>query len=343
MRPTIYKLSDIDLGKITYGNSIKLQNQIVTPLEYNGSGLFVQLPGLYFSSHTQNNQLILPLMASDDTTTNQIVKLLKEFDSHIISGLKQIVHDAKKLGNFSSKKFIYNAIVHKIENESGKSDNKFTNGALKLNLKNQMDKLDVLPEQKITLFVNKESIPIDKINDYTGSYVSSIVEFHSVVIDGSNICVYVRPHQLKIIKPKLVQYTLDAYSFIDSENEDTIEPTNKKIPISTMTEVLDNSSSEEEPAKLDNKSDKVLNELKSELGLFGNMSNIPSSFIQRMRNEPNTNKKIQLVDSSGISADNSDDEDDRESNDDSDDSAHSAHSTRSVNIDDIMKMKRLFA
>lgn len=239
----IFKMKEIDLTNINYCIPIKFKNQIVIPLTYrvNNSNkrtpLFIQIPELYLNGISQQDLLILPLLSKNNQLTEGIVKFLLSLDEKIQGDLRSIIQRTRKYfpNDNWTKKFIYSAIVHTIEDEHGDIDKSYMNGALKLLMKHN-------GQHTIKVFnADHELLSQDcNINDYVGSYVSSIVELNSIVIDDCNICVYIRPHQLKLSQPIIKNYKLEEYSFIDSESDEQYQNSSKNnLLVSTITEYFD--------------------------------------------------------------------------------------------------------
>jgi len=174
---------------------------------------------------------------------------LKKLDNKVISDLKSIIHNVKSMktninepsgiGTTGSKRFTYNGIVHTIEDDSGNVDQIYKNGAIKLNVNTPVHKVSIFDENRKRIDGVqglKNMVDIDTCH----CFISSIIEFNSIVItESNNICVYIKPHQLKVSQCEMKQYNLGEYSFVDSE-QDKMEKVEK--PISTATECMDDIS-----------------------------------------------------------------------------------------------------
>ncbi|AYV80845.1 MAG: hypothetical protein Harvfovirus8_6 [Harvfovirus sp.] len=210
----IFKLGNIAPEKnIVYKEAVKMKDKIVVPIEYLDNDesvpLFIQIPSLYLKDVDENG-LVLSLT---ETTAQQ----LKALDTRVITDIKGIIQRAKKLhdGRLLSKKFIYNAAVHIIENDQGLTDKAYPDGVLKL-------------PTPLKIFNDNSQQPLKDycLKDFIGVNVTSIVEVNSVIIKDCTVFIYLKTHQMKITYPVLDKYNLDEYSFID-DDDDVIVPEKK--------------------------------------------------------------------------------------------------------------------
>ena len=227
----IFKISDINMDNIFYCAPSKLKNQITIPLtlKFNNTyhPLFVQLPELYLNGITQQDLLILSLVSKNEQLTQNVSKFLNEFDEKIQKDLKSLLQKTRNYfpNDNWTKKFVYSSLINTIDDNNDQP----ANCALKLLMKHNNHVVKIYND-------DHELLSNCNMSDYIGCYVSTIIELNSVVISDNEICVYIKPHQLKLSQI-IKNYSLDEYSFVDSDSE----PKNlENLPVSIDTEYFDN-------------------------------------------------------------------------------------------------------
>lgn len=197
----IFRNADIDVKNFTLDKYVREHNEIIIPLVVSSVPLFVQLSNLYIKDN------IINLSESESA----LVELIEDY---ITSNLKTLIKNIKNkyTGLTLPKKFNYDSSVV----------NKFTQ------LAGLLGSLD--NNFKVFDYDKKELSFNDFTNRHTNDvlYVNIIVEVYiSVKMDGVIKSCY-KLRQVKLTEPKRIIYSLDEYSFIDSENEDTYRLQNQE-------------------------------------------------------------------------------------------------------------------
>lgn len=235
----IFKLEDIMMDNIKFTRPIKIKNDIVVPILYNTNGksepLLVQVPSLYLNnSYNGNNVILLPLVGRTEYTTMDIVNFFSELDRTMVANIKNILYGIKKenrhIMDFSN--ISYKSIINEIEGDDGEI---YKNGLIKYKICGEFSS-KIYDE-------NKNFIHQDEYEDklVRGIYLKSIIEINSLVLRDNVIHVYIKPHQLRITEEKFQNINLDAYSFIDSDDENC----QNEIVLNTQTDYFEMSEQEE--------------------------------------------------------------------------------------------------
>lgn len=219
MSSKIFKINDIDFGKIFFMKPTSNKNDIVIPIyvqEEKKIPLFIQVPPLFINdSYNGKGYIILPLVGKSEQTTKNICSFFTKLDETIINNLKKILYEIKNEGKYKHIDFSnisYRAIVNEVENDSNEI---YNNGLVKYKLYGADNfKTQVFDNNKQLLNENEY---IDKLS--RGSYIKSIIEIHSLVLHNNNVYVHIKPHQLQIINDQIEKFVLTEYSFVDSDSE----------------------------------------------------------------------------------------------------------------------------
>lgn len=217
----IIKIENMNMNNINHKNPMKRNRDIIIPLYYgdvsSNKSLLLQVPSLFindsYNYKSPNRSLLLTLKRQTKVGSDQITKIFNDLDSKILDILKKKIYIIKKLyyNEIDLSKISYRTMVNEIDD----SDEVYNNGVLKYNLINLTKVYDE----------NKRLLNIPEYrNIMKGVYIKSIIEINSIVIRNNIAYVNLFPHQLRIVKESTRPIMLSEYSFIDSEEENGLEP-----------------------------------------------------------------------------------------------------------------------
>jgi hypothetical protein len=257
----IFRIEELDNKNFFYQSSKKINFNnkkvvfIPTAYKYNESILPIlfQVPSIKLNDSYKKDSLLLPInpVNSNKTTilknffNNLDEKLIQDFKLNGKKWCKEILQNLKNIE--------YKALVNVIEDDESVYDN----GVLNLQLEDINTTLFNKNKNQTSVKVyneKKELVDEENYKDVLqkGNIIQCILELRGLVItysdnpDESNeIFPYIKTHQVRYYEEKLLDVTLENYSFLESE----IEPSTKNNANKNLKEVNndqdDLSSSEE--------------------------------------------------------------------------------------------------
>ena len=220
IKPVIRRFESVNVANLIYDCSYKKDNKLSVPISYDNKPLFVQLDEIQFVE-TKNNEMVFQIISRDDAITYQLITFLSAISDKIEEDLKNIAAQLKKkFPTYNwSKSFSFNPILQ--------IDGTVPNPCIKFPIQHD----------NIPVFIFDQRNRVDTImND---SRTKIIVEFKSVDFSNTDIVINVILHQIKILPPLSVNWRLEEYSFIDSEQDiQELEEPPKNIFKSLLNQVL---------------------------------------------------------------------------------------------------------
>jgi hypothetical protein len=237
---TIFKLDQVDLNNITFDNPINVNQQILVPISYNNLSLFIQVPALYLESIYKDNIMVFSLESRTPNETDLVNNFFSSIDNKIKSELGKITKKIRNQTKNLNKKYTYQNIVYTYyDNNNSVAPNilhKLDKQHKVLRLNTALDN-DKKCYTKVYNF-KKELLSDINSTNLIGSYMTTIIELNSIVINSDNIItLFIRLHQMKISKPPIKKYIINEYSFVDSDTEEN-EP---NVTVSTATDCVEDS------------------------------------------------------------------------------------------------------
>jgi hypothetical protein len=211
--PKIFKLSDINFDDINYskpvdGTFLKTteynKGYYISYISYKNEPLLIEIPSLYFPDDYKNdNELLLPLNSKENKYDTDLNNFFSNLDKNIIKNVSKILKTLK----IKSKGMNYNAILKSVDND----DNLYKNGAIQIK---------ILPETKL-YDPNKQIIEKELYSSVItrGSYIGSIIQLVSIMVNHEQILVNVKVHQMRVSYVIPNNISLFEYSFLESEEE----------------------------------------------------------------------------------------------------------------------------
>jgi molecular chaperone DnaK (HSP70) len=224
-RPNIFTIDQIDVSKLVLMNPTNTNNLII-PICYMYNNLrvplLIQMPALLLNDKYKENsdELFFPIFSKTDILSTNTSNFLKLLDSTFVSLLGPFLSKLKttyKL-QLGTQKLSYRAIVNDIDDQT---NHVYKNGLIRLKILENTKIYDC--ERKM---VNKSEYSTRLI---PGVYMKSIIEFHSILIEGGDISILIKPHQLRLSDEQLKPVELNDYSFVDSDSPHDKEVKSKNI------------------------------------------------------------------------------------------------------------------
>jgi len=207
----LLQIDDFDFSKIVYGNPYIKDNIMAISLYYSEQEnesqkrkrvpIILKIPTLLCENiYDPNiNKIILNMEGKNEIDMSNVTSFLKTFDNKIISDvqknsrhwkLKNCLKYIPLLEHIDKKQFIFRFSLVDTQDFSTKV---FTN--------------------------TKQLLSKNEYQDYINgnSYVKSIVEFDSIIINNNEVSIYVRPHQLRVTPKKQTIIILSEYAMSDSD------------------------------------------------------------------------------------------------------------------------------
>lgn len=214
----IYKPDEINIDTIKYGNSRKItlknnSNVFFVPMViHENNPILIQLPSIILNTNYKKDNLIIPLKCVNNYKTQTLVNLLNNIDDKIITDFTKNANTWCTLQKILDIE--YKAIVIDDDDIS--------------TIRLQFD--DIMSDtHHVKLF--DENCNLVRIDDFEyGNYLTKnttvqiIIEIRGLIIDindsDNQIYVFVRTHQIKFSKDKEINFTLEDYSFLESEHSE---------------------------------------------------------------------------------------------------------------------------
>lgn len=205
------KISEIDLKNILYDETQKINSKNIIYLKYKKKdclrNLTIQLPLLLNKNKPKkkNNfyELNIPL-SKNDKNNLLIINLFNDFD-------KKLIYDASLnsstwFENVSNSNDICSINYKKILSNF---DNEYFNLKVKIINTNQF---------KTQIYNFGERITFDEIP--INYYFRMVIEFHSILVNGSKFRLFLKPSVISFIKP---QFNFVNFNFLeDSEDDESL-------------------------------------------------------------------------------------------------------------------------
>jgi len=212
--------------KILYNNNKFIFIPIVYKLNENTMPVLFQLPSIKLNDSYKKDILLLPINTFNKTKTELLKNFLNELDEKLIQDFKN--NGKKWCADYVQylKNIEYKALVNLIED----NDPIYDNGVLNLQLED-INNFLLNKQIKNTVRIYNEKKEIVNSSDYTevlqrGNIIQCILELKGLIIQMNNetteIFPYIKTHQIRFTEERLLEVSLESYSFLDSE----IEPTN---------------------------------------------------------------------------------------------------------------------
>lgn len=201
---SIFKFSELEMDKITYSNPYKLYNKTFFPIIYDSNKpLILQLPPLFMEEYSQNI-ITLSLTGKSNQISEEVTTFFSNLYNKIKGDLSSLIKQGKNIITYEGGQFTFKWCIYKQEEKP----------------------LIQFEDNGVSVFgYDKKSVRDKKnmsdLGVFTGTYMSSIIEFISICIEKNEIQIITKLHQLKMALPPIKKYSIEEYSFIDSDNEKT--------------------------------------------------------------------------------------------------------------------------
>ena len=236
----IFKVEEIDNEKFLYQTPKKInfnnKKVIFIPIIYkdnlNSLPILFQIPSIKLNDSYRKDNLLLPISPINSNKTSNLKNFLNNLDEKFIEDFKLNGKKWCKELLQNLKNIEYKALVNVIDDD----EKVYDNGVLSLQLedinntlfnKNKSNSVKVYSDRKELIDEENYKDVLQK-----GNIVQCILELKGLVItisentnESNEIFPYLKTHQIRYSEEKLLDVTLENYSFLESE----VEPLNNKI------------------------------------------------------------------------------------------------------------------
>lgn len=244
----IFRVEELNIDRIFYQSPKKILHDnnkfVFIPVVYknneNNFPVLFQLPSIKLNDTYKKDNLLLPINTFNKNKTELLKTFLNELDEKLIQDFKN--NGKKWCSEYVQylKNIEYKALVNLIDD----SDPIYDNGVLNLQLED-INNFLLNRQVKNDIRVYNEKKEIIDSNNYSevlqrGNIVQCILELKGLIIQMNNetteIFPYIKTHQIRFIEEKLLEVSLENYSFLDSEVEPTNYEQKNKIPLESIHE-----------------------------------------------------------------------------------------------------------